>query len=141
MKVQFKLLDGFLPKKQTIGSSGYDLYSAIDIIVPFMDSVLVRLGFNISIEFGYEAQIRPRSGLALKNKIIVFGSPGTVDSDYRGEVGVLLMNLNKEDYIVKKGDRIAQMIFAKVFYPEVELTDNLDDTIRSSGGWGSTGIL
>jgi len=71
MKVQIKLLDGVLPKKQTVGSAGYDLYSAVDIIVPSMDVVLVRLGFNMSIEFGYEAQIRSRSGLALKNKIVL----------------------------------------------------------------------
>lgn len=139
MKVLFKLLNGFLPKKQTIGSAGYDLFSAVDLIIESNSLGLVKLGFEMEIESGFEAQIRSRSGLALKHQVFVLNSPGTIDSDYRNEVGVILMNLSSVPFVVNFGDRIAQMIFSKICDPQISLISDLSSSSRH-GGFGSTGI-
>lgn len=137
MKIKFKLLDGQVPAIQTSGSAGYDLYSAVDVCVQAKGVALVRLGFEMEIEPGFEAQVRSRSGLALKRQVFVLNSPGTVDSDYRGEVGVILYNLGDSDFFVKKGDRIAQMVFSKLVGVEISLVDSLSRSDRL-GGFGST---
>ena len=139
MKVQFKLLNGIVPKKQTPESVGYDLFAANEYEILPGNLQLINLGFCMTIEPGYEAQIRSRSGLALKNKIFVLNSPGTIDPDYRGELGVILMNLGENSFKIKKHDRIAQMIFAKIENPAIEILENLEETSRK-GGWGSTGL-
>ena len=139
MSVFFKLLkDGRLPEKQTHGSAGYDLFAAHDVEIAYGDVELVKLGFCMELPKGLEAQIRSRSGLALKRKVFVLNAPGTIDSDYRDEVGVLLMNLDKEKFVVKKHDRIAQMVFVSYLDPLLEEVEELSKSNRS-GGFGSTG--
>ena len=129
------------PNYKTSGSAGMDLYANIEdsiILKPF-DRVLVPTGIYLAIPEGYEGQVRARSGLALKHGICLANGIGTIDSDYRGEIGVILVNLGKEDYVINRGDRIAQMVFLK--YEKVELIeiDTLDDTKRGTGGFGHTG--
>ncbi|MCF6459888.1 dUTP diphosphatase [Clostridium sp. Cult3] len=129
------------PNYETSGSAGIDLYANIEASItlkPF-DRVLVPTGLYLSIPEGYEGQVRARSGLALKHGICLANGIGTIDSDYRGEIGVILVNLGKEDYVINRGDRIAQMVFLK--YEKVELmeVDTLDDTKRGTGGFGHTG--
>ena len=125
----------------TPGSSGFDICAACqgDTAVQPGDAAIIPSGFELSIPKGYEAQIRPRSGLALKKKIGLLNSPGTIDSDYRGEVGVIIYNFGKEDFIVRRGARIAQIVFCRL--PEIELIemDCLDTTSRGQGGFGHTG--
>ncbi len=130
-----------LPHYATEGSAGMDLCAAVDGEVRLMpqETKLIPTGFTIELPPGYEAQIRPRSGLALKHQVGIMNSPGTIDSDYRGEVKVLLTNFGKEPYAVRRGDRIAQMIiqrFARVEWEEVEKTN---ETARGAGGFGHTG--
>jgi len=131
-----------LPKYETQGSAGMDLRSAIDedIILKSGETTLVKTGIAIALEQGYEAQIRPRSGLALKNGITVLNTPGTIDSDYRGEVCVILINHSKVDFKIERGMRIAQMIIAKYEQAEIAEVSDLDETVRGSGGFGSTGV-
>lgn len=128
-------------RRMTAGSSGFDILAACrkDIVVPPGGVVLVPGGFELSIPEGYEAQVRPRSGIALKNRIGLLNSPGTIDNDYRGEVGVIMYNFGDADHTVRRGDRIAQLVFSSV--PEVELVEmeKLDHTDRGSGGFGHTG--
>jgi dUTP pyrophosphatase len=130
-----------LPFYATEHSAGMDLQAAIDsdVVLSVGDRALIPTGIKIALPEGFEAQIRPRSGLALKFGITTLNSPGTIDADYRGEIGVLLVNLGKEPFTVTSGLRIAQMVissYAKITWSEV---DNLDDTNRGSGGFGSTG--
>lgn len=139
MKVEFKILDGKLPEKQTSGSAGYDLFSALDCVIPAKKVKLVRLGFAMAIEPGFEAQIRSRSGLALNHNIFVLNSPGTIDYDYRNEIAVILCNFSDIDFFVKKEDRIAQMVFSKLWDVEMILVDDLFKTSRLDG-FGSTGL-
>ena len=131
-----------LPKYATIDSAGMDLLAAIaaPIILAPMQRAIVPTGIAIALAPGYEAQVRPRSGLAVKNGITVLNAPGTIDADYRGEVGVILVNLSNESFTVTRGMRIAQMIVAPYSRVEWQLTDNLDNTARGSGGFGSTGV-
>ena len=131
-----------LPKYETAGSAGLDLTAAIDedIILKPGEITLVKTGLAIALEKGYEAQIRPRSGLALKKGITVLNSPGTVDSDYRGEVCAILINHSKVDFTIKRGERIAQMVIARHEQAEITLVEELDDTDRGEGGFGSTGV-
>ena len=134
-------LDLPLPKYETLGSAGLDLMSADELIIIKSGEIkLVKTGIAIALEKGYEAQIRPRSGLALKNGITVLNSPGTIDSDYRGEIGVILINHSSQDFEVKRGMRIAQMIIAPYVQAEIMQLELLDDTKRGIGGFGSTGI-
>ncbi len=131
-----------LPNYATALSAGMDLCAAIDqdIVLGSGERVLVKTGLALALPQGYEAQVRPRSGLALKNGITVLNSPGTIDADYRGEVGVILINLSKENFIISRGMRIAQMVIAKVEQAELELCEDLNQTDRGEGGFGSTGI-
>jgi len=130
-----------LPQYQTIHSAGMDLYAAVkeDLIIAPGDWKLVPTGLTMALPEGYEAQVRPRSGLALKQGVSVLNSPGTVDADYRGEVGVILMNHSKKDLVVKRGDRIAQMIINKIEQIVFEEVAELPSTDRGAGGFGHTG--
>ncbi len=131
-----------LPKYETSGSAGMDLTAANDdpIIIGPGEIKLVKTGIAIALEQGFEAQIRPRSGLALKNGISVLNTPGTIDSDYRGEVGIILVNHSKQDFKVTRGMRIAQMIIAPYVQAQIVQLEILDDTKRGEGGFGSTGV-
>lgn len=129
------------PKYETAGSAGMDLLAAIDepIVLKPGEIKLVKTGIAIALEKGFEAQVRPRSGLALKNGITVLNSPGTVDSDYRGEVCAILINHSQVDFTITRGMRIAQIVIAKHEYAQIEEVENLDETVRGAGGFGSTG--
>ena len=130
-----------LPKYETTGAAGLDLQAAIDepITIAPGEIKLVKTGIAIALEKGFEAQVRPRSGLALKKGITVLNSPGTVDSDYRGEVCAILINHSKVDFEITRGMRIAQMVIAKHEQAEIVAVEDLDETSRGSGGFGSTG--
>ena len=130
-----------LPYYLTPGSAGVDLYAAIDeeIIIPVSGRVLVPTGIAISMPTDCEAQIRPRSGLALKYGLTLLNTPGTIDSDYRGEIKLIVINLGDKEYTLKRGERIAQMIFARVIQAELVETAELDPTTRGTGGFGHTG--
>ena len=131
-----------LPKYQTELSAGMDLYANIDepITLKPLERTLVKTGLFISLPKGYEAQIRPRSGLAFKNGITVLNTPGTIDADYRGEIGVILVNLSSQDFTINDGDRIAQIVIAKHETAIWEEVENLDETNRGEGGFGSSGV-
>ena len=131
-----------LPKYETLFSAGMDLRANLEesiVLKPFQ-RLVVKTGLFISLQQGYEAQIRPRSGLALKKGITVLNSPGTIDADYRGEIGVILINLSDSDFEINTGDRIAQMIIAKHETVEWEAVDKLDGSVRGDKGFGSTGV-
>ena len=131
-----------LPKYETLFSAGMDLRANLEesiVLKPFQ-RLVVKTGLFISLQQGYEAQIRPRSGLALRKGITVLNSPGTIDADYRGEIGVILINLSDSDFEINTGDRIAQMIIAKHETIEWEAVDKLDDSVRGDKGFGSTGV-
>ena len=131
-----------LPKYGTLFSAGVDLRANLEesvVLKPFQ-RLVVKTGLFISLQQGYEAQIRPRSGLALKKGITVLNSPGTIDADYRGEIGVILINLSDSDFEINTGDRIAQMIIAKHETIEWEAVDKLDESVRGDKGFGSTGV-
>ena len=130
-----------LPSYKTKGASGMDLMAYIDepIIVKPKTSSLISTGISVAFSEEYEIQIRPRSGLAAKNNISVLNTPGTIDSDYRGEIKVILYNHGKEDFLINNKDRIAQMVLAPVIKMNFEETDELPETIRGEGGFGSTG--
>jgi dUTP pyrophosphatase len=130
-----------LPRYMTQRSSGMDLYAAIDKEVTLGpgERKLIPTGLSISIPKGYEGQVRPRSGMALRAGVTLVNTPGTIDADYRGEIGVLLINLGREPFTVRRGDRVAQLVIAPVFQATIELVDELDDTPRSAGGFGHTG--
>ncbi len=131
-----------LPKYQTELSAGMDLYANIDepITLKSLERVLVKTGLFISLPKGYEAQVRPRSGLAFKNGITVLNTPGTIDADYRGEIGIILVNLSAQEFTINDGDRIAQMVIAKHENAVWQEVDNLDETNRGVGGFGSSGV-
>jgi len=131
-----------LPAYETVQSAGVDLRANIEspIVLKPLERALIKTGLFIALEQGYEAQIRPRSGLAYKNGITVLNSPGTIDADYRGEIGVILVNLSNTDFIVKDGERIAQMIVAKHEQANFVEVDVLNETQRGTGGFGSTGV-
>lgn len=131
-----------LPSYATEQSAGMDLRANIDepITLKPLQRTIVKTGLYIALPPGYEAQVRPRSGLALKHGITVLNSPGTIDADYRGELGVLLINLGSEDFVINDGERIAQMVIARHETVDFVLTDQLDDTERGAGGYGHTGV-
>ncbi len=143
VKVLIKRLDPLvkLPSYKTEGASGMDLMAFIKepINISPNSSYLVPTGLSVAISENYEIQIRPRSGLAAKNNISVLNTPGTIDSDYRGEIKVIIFNHSKQNFIINNGDRIAQMILNPILKMELEETDNLPDTVRGEGGFGSTG--
>ena len=130
-----------LPKYQTLLSAGMDLRAYLEdpIVLKPLQRALVKTGLFISLHPGYEAQVRPRSGLALKKGISVLNSPGTIDADYRGEIGVILINLSDSDFVINTGDRIAQMVIAKHKTISWKVVDELDDSLRGDKGFGSTG--
>ena len=131
-----------LPNYETNASAGMDLRANLNesIILKPLERTLVKTGLFIELPIGYEAQVRPRSGLALKKGITVLNSPGTVDADYRGEIGVILVNLSNEDFVIENGERIAQLIIAKHERAEWQETIALTETSRGEGGFGSTGV-
>ncbi|MEH6758972.1 MAG: dUTP diphosphatase [Parasphingorhabdus sp.] len=129
-----------LPSYETAGSAGMDIRAAEAATIATGKRGLVGTGFAFAIPEGYEVQVRPRSGLALKKGISVLNSPGTIDSDYRGEIKVILVNLGDEDFIVERGDRIAQIVVAPVQRGNLVEVADLDETTRGSGGFGSTGV-
>lgn len=130
-----------LPEYETILSAGMDLRSSneMPLIIKPMERCLVPTGIYIELPGGYEAQIRPRSGLAIKHGITVLNTPGTIDADYRGEVKVIMINLSDSEYIIRKGDRICQMVIQKCFRIQWKESESLDETDRGAGGFGHTG--
>lgn len=131
-----------LPQYATPLSAGLDLKANITepITLRPLERAIVPTGLFMAIPAGYEAQVRPRSGLAAKKGITVLNSPGTIDADYRGEVGVILVNISNADFVIEPGERIAQMVFARHEQVEWDETDTLDETTRGAGGFGSTGV-
>jgi dUTP pyrophosphatase len=131
-----------LPKYETVASAGVDLRANIDapIVIGPLERCLVKTGLFMAIPVGYEGQVRPRSGLAFKSGITVLNSPGTIDADYRGEVGVILINLSNEPFTIQDGERIAQLVVSKCEQAEFYLVDELTVTERGEGGFGSTGV-
>lgn len=130
-----------LPSYMTSNSAGMDLYADIekDIVLKPGERKLIPTGLAVDIPEGFESQIRPRSGLALKNGITLLNSPGTIDSDYRGEIGVIMINFGKESFTIKRGQRIAQMVINRICQASFELSNELSPTSRGAGGWGHTG--
>lgn len=143
MKIQFKKLrkNALLPSYQTEHSAGMDLCASIDkpIVLKHQDRTVIPCGFSIALPEGYEAQIRARSGLALKNGICLANGIGTIDADYRGEIGAILINLGTDDFIINNGDRIAQMVITRYQKAIIVEVSDLDETARGSGAYGSTG--
>jgi dUTP pyrophosphatase len=131
-----------LPNYETIASAGMDLRANLEspIVLKPLERAIVKTGLFIELPIGHEAQVRPRSGLAAKKGITVLNSPGTVDADYRGEIGVILVNLSTEEFVIENGERIAQLIIAKHERAEWTQVDELSQTSRGEGGFGSTGI-
>jgi dUTP pyrophosphatase len=131
-----------LPNYETLASAGMDLRANIasPITLKPLDRAIVPTGLFIELPIGYEAQVRPRSGLAAKKGVTVLNSPGTVDADYRGEIGVILVNLSHEDFVIENGERIAQLIIAKHERAEWIAVEALTETSRGEGGFGSTGV-
>ena len=146
MKVRIKRLpearDLPLPSPASSGSAGFDLRAAIleELVLRPGERLLVPTGLVLEIPRGWEGQVRPRSGLALKHGIGILNSPGTIDSDYRGEVGVILVNLGEAPFSLQRGDRIAQLVFSRVEPVEWEEVETLGESSRGGGGFGSTGV-
>lgn len=147
MKINIKRLDKKfedlpLPQYKTGGSAGMDVYAAVEeeMKIPPGKTVMVPTGLAIAVPAGYECQVRTRSGLAAKSGIFALNAPGTIDSDYRGEVKVILSNFSDEEFTIRRGDRIAQLVIAKYEKIDWSETNNLDETERGEGGFGSTGI-
>ena len=134
--------DNALPAYETVNSAGMDLRAYLpdgELVIKPMQRTLVPTGLYMEIPVGYEGQVRPRSGLAIKSGITVLNSPGTIDADYRGEVKVILINLSDADFVIKSGDRIAQLVIAKCEQMEIVKVETLSETERGSGGFGHTG--
>lgn len=146
LEIKVKKLDNKiekLPKYETEGSAGFDLRARIDedIVIKAGEVKLIKTGLAFELPKGYEGQIRSRSGLALKNNLFVLNSPGTLDSDYRGEICIILANFGKNDFVVTDGMRLAQMVISKYEKVEIKEVSELSDTKRGTGGFGSTGII
>ena len=146
IKIKVKRLDSHqvfpLPSYASTGSSGCDLRASVDAPITLNpgEVKLIPTGLAISVPPGYEAQIRPRSGIALKHGVGMVNSPGTIDADYRGEIGIILINWGKDPFVIQRGDRIAQMVIARVCRAEIREVDELDETDRGDGGFGHSGI-
>ncbi len=140
-EVKFKKLDpsAVIPQYQTEGSAGFDLHSVETVMIPSGSQMLVKIGLAVEIPEGTELQLRPRSGLALKKMISITNSPGTLDSDYRGPIGIILINHGANSFFVTKGDRIAQAVLCPVIKAEIIEVEELSETNRGVGGYGSTG--
>ncbi len=144
-KIDLKIIaqkNAVVPAYKTSGSSGADICAALDVpvIIKKGERALIPTGLSFEIPDGYEIQVRPRSGLALKNGVTVLNSPGTIDSDYRGELKVILANFGQEDFTVNNGDRIAQIVVASVTAANFIKVDSISETLRGAGGFGSTGV-
>lgn len=139
VKVKILNPDAIVPKYQTEEAAGFDLHSIEEKKIKAKERDVIKTGLAVALPKGYELQVRPRSGLALKNGITVLNTPGTVDSDYRGELMVILLNTSNEDFAVKKGDRIAQAVIKEILQADFAVVDELDSTERGTGGFGSTG--
>lgn len=131
-----------LPSYETIASAGMDLRAVLETPVTLkpLGRAIIKTGLFIELPIGYEAQVRPRSGLAAKNGVTVLNAPGTIDADYRGEIGIILVNLSSEDFVVENGERIAQLVIARHERAEWSLVTALSETSRGEGGFGSTGV-
>ena len=131
-----------LPRYMTPKSAGMDICAAIeiDLVLEAGAIALIPTGFAIAVPEGFEAQIRPRSGLAVKHGIGIINSPGTIDSDYRGEVKIAVINLGEKNYTFRRGDRIAQMVVKRVYQARLKVVEQLDETVRNTGGFGHTGL-
>lgn len=146
INIKFKYLENGAglptPFYATAQSAGADLYAAIDgeITLKPLERTLVPCGFSLELPEGFEAQIRPRSGLAFKNGVTVLNTPGTIDADYRGEIKILLVNLSNEEFKINRADRIAQMIIAPVTQAKFDVVTEINDSARGAGGFGSTGV-
>ena len=142
LKVKVKRLDAHakMPKVEHEGDAGFDLYSNEQTSLKPMERKLIGTGISISIEKGFEAQVRPKSGLAINHGITLPNSPGTIDAGYRGEVKVIMQNLGDKEYVIEKGKKIAQVVFNKIEEPELVEVEELDETSRGEGGFGSTGL-
>lgn len=143
-KVKIKLLkvdDAQLPEYMTAGAAGMDIHTCMetDIILKPFERALIPTGLRMEIPEGYEVQLRPRSGLALKHGITLLNTPGTIDSDFRGEIKLIVANLSHHDFIISPGDRIAQMVVNKVTRAELKIVEVIEDTDRGEGGFGHTG--
>jgi dUTP pyrophosphatase len=139
--IKFKKIvpEAVIPEYQTKGAAGMDLVSMIDIYLRPGDRALIKTGIAVELPQGYEGQVRSRSGLSLKQGLVVLNSPGTIDEDYRGEIGVIIHNVDFECHQIKKGDKIAQLVINKVEKFPIEVVTELTNTDRGSGGFGSTG--
>lgn len=145
MSIKVKIINrsnNALPAYKTKGSSGMDVraYVTDTIHIKPMERVLVKTGLSLEMEMGIECQVRPRSGLALKQGLTVLNTPGTIDADYRGEIGVILVNLSNQTVLIETGDRIAQLVFARTEYADLVSVNETNNSDRGSGGFGSTGI-
>ena len=141
VKIKIKKIhpDAIIPKYAHKGDSGMDVYSVEEFELKTLERKLVKTGLSFEIPIGYEIQTRPKSGLAIKYGITIVNAPGTIDSCYRGELGIIIMNTDKETYLIKKGEKIAQIVLQKVEEMEFIETENLDSTSRGDKGFGSTG--
>lgn len=146
LKIRVKRLNGVrntdLPRYESEGSSGMDIRASVEeeVVLNPGEIKLIPTGLAVSIPSGYEAQIRPRSGLALKHGIGMVNSPGTIDSDYRGEIGIIIINWGQEPFTIRKGDRVAQMVITKIYQAEMIDVEDLDQTHRGEGGFGHSGL-
>ena len=140
-RISSSLNDIPLPKYSTKGSAGMDIFAAADDVIKIKPGSIELIPTNLSVEIpeGFELQVRPRSGLAAKHGIGILNSPGTIDSDYRGEIKIILINLGKEDFKINPGDRVAQLVLAKVYKANVVQSSDLNNTERGTGGFGHTG--
>ncbi len=143
-KVKIKIVaekNSILPKYMTKGAAGMDVYvnTQDPILIKSMERVLLPTGIKMEIPYGYEIQVRPRSGLAIKHGLTLLNTPGTIDSDYRGEIKIIMINLAKEDYTINPGERIGQLVLKKVYKAEFEQVEKLEETDRNEGGFGHTG--
>ncbi len=141
LKIKIKKLhkDAVIPMYATKGSAGFDIHTVNESCIKAGDTQIIKTGLSFEILEGYELQIRPRSGLSAKTKLRISNAPGTIDSDFRGEVGIIIDNIGKEDLVINKGDRIAQAVLCPVIQAEFEEVEELSSTERSEGGFGSTG--
>ncbi|GAA9771692.1 dUTP diphosphatase [Helicobacter pylori] len=142
MKIKIQKIhpNALIPKYQTEGSSGFDLHAVEEVMIKSHSVGLVKIGICLSLEVGYELQVRTRSGLALNHQVMVLNSPGTVDNDYRGEIKVILANLSAKDFKVQVGDRIAHEVVQKTYKAEFIECEQFDETSRGSGGFVSTDV-
>lgn len=140
VKVKRLSPDARMPKLEHEGDAGFDLYSIEDAVLKPMQRKLIGTGISIALEKGYEAQVRPKSGLAIEHGITMLNTPGTIDAGYRGEIKAIVINLGEKEYKIEKGKKIAQVVFAKVESPELIEVQELDSTSRGKGGFGSTGL-